>query len=80
MLSAQYPNGGWPQFYPLGRGYSRHITFNDGAMIGVMRTLKDVASNPKDYPFVDEKVREQCRQALARGLQCILDSQIIVWP
>ena len=78
MLSAQYPNGGWPQFYPLGRGYSRHITFNDGAMIGVMRALKDITSNTKDYPFVDEMVREQCRQALARGLQCILDSQIIV--
>ena len=78
MLRAQYPNGGWPQYHPDARGYSRHITFNDGAMIGVMRTLRDIADKPRDYPFVDEKIRLRCREAVARGIQCILDSQIIV--
>ena len=27
ILEAQYPNGGWPQFYPLSKNYHRHITF-----------------------------------------------------
>ncbi len=34
LLAAQYPNGGWPQFFPLRDDYSRHVTFNDGAMAG----------------------------------------------
>jgi Pectic acid lyase len=45
LLEAQYPNGGWPQFYPLRRGYYTHITYNDGAMMGVMNVLRDVAQN-----------------------------------
>ncbi|MEJ1972841.1 MAG: pectate lyase [Lacunisphaera sp.] len=32
LLAAQYENGGWPQFYPLRKGYYTHITFNDDAM------------------------------------------------
>ena len=44
LLAAQYPNGGWPQFFPLRTDYSRHITFNDDAMIGVATLLRDVAA------------------------------------
>ena len=40
VLSAQYPNGGWPQYYPLENNYSRRITFNDGAFIGIIEMLK----------------------------------------
>ena len=43
LLEAQYENGGWPQFYPRAKGYFRHITFNDDAMIGVMTLLREVA-------------------------------------
>ena len=35
LLAAQYPNGGWPQFFPPGEGYYSHITFNDDAMVHV---------------------------------------------
>src|SRR5256885_435371 len=27
ILQAQYPTGGWPQYYPPSRQYHRHITF-----------------------------------------------------
>ena len=40
ILKAQFSNGGWPQYFPLEKGYSRHITFNDGAYMGVMNLLK----------------------------------------
>ena len=43
LFAAQYPNGGWPQFYPLRDDYSRHITFNDDAMSGVLALLEDIA-------------------------------------
>ena len=32
MLESQYPNGGWPQWYPLRGGYHDHYTFNDNAI------------------------------------------------
>lgn len=76
MLSAQYGNGGWPQSYPNARGYSRHITFNDGAMIGVMTALRDIAQGAAAYPFVSAKARSQCAQAVAKGIRCILACQI----
>ena len=37
LLAAQYPNGGWPQFFPLREGYYSRITYNDNAMIRVLR-------------------------------------------
>ena len=44
LIGFQYPNGGWQQFYPpRPGGYWTHITYNDGAMIGVLSLLRDVA-------------------------------------
>jgi PelA/Pel-15E family pectate lyase len=80
LLEAQYANGGWPQFYPP-QGhprYSRHITFNDGAMIGAMTVLRDIAEQKPQYAFVDEGRREKAEQAVHKGIQCILKCQIIV--
>lgn len=77
LLEAQYTNGGWPQFYPLRpRGYYSHITFNDGAMIGVMELLRDVAAGKKPYGFVDEARRDRAAQGVSRGVECILRLQI----
>ena len=78
LLRAQYPNGGWPQYYPIRRGYYQHITFNDDAMIGVMRLLRDVGSKQRDYIFVDEARRERAGKAVEIGIQCILKTQIVV--
>src|SRR5258706_14338101 len=39
LFKAQYANGGWPQYYPRLTGYYKHITFNDDAMIGVLKLL-----------------------------------------
>ena len=32
LLAAQFPNGGWPQVWPLEGGYHDAITFNDNAV------------------------------------------------
>lgn len=78
LLKAQYPNGGWPQFYPDLRGYHKHITFNDGAMIGVMKLLRDVAHKKPIYSFVDEARRASAAKAVEKGIECILKTQVIV--
>ena len=78
LLAAQYPNGGWPQYWPEPGGYSRHITFNDGAMIGAMGVLRDVAGSKGDFAFVDEPRRRKARAADRKGIECILKCQIVV--
>ncbi len=78
LLKAQHPNGGWPQFYPNPTGYHKHITFNDGAMIGVMKLLRDVAAVKPQYAFVDETRRAQAARAVEKGIECILKTQVIV--
>lgn len=78
LLQAQYKNGGWPQYFPIRKGYYTHITFNDDAMIGVMRLLRDVAQKQSDYLFVDAARRERAAEAVAKGIECILKTQVIV--
>ena len=78
LLNAQYPNGGWPQFYPNPSGYHKHITFNDGAMIGVMKLLRDVAAVKPQYAFVDEVRRARAASAVEKGIDCILKTQVVV--
>jgi PelA/Pel-15E family pectate lyase len=77
VLAAQYANGGWPQFFPLRKGYYDHITFNDGAMVRVLQLTREVATE-KPYAFLDVKTRAACQQAFDRGITCILRSQIII--
>ncbi len=78
LLKAQYPNGGWPQFYPLRDGYYKHITFNDNAMINVMKLLRDVAAAKPAYTFVDDARRARAAKAVEKGIDVILKTQIVV--
>lgn len=77
VLSAQYQNGGWPQYYPLENNYSRRITFNDGAYFGVIELLKKIIDNDPDFLFVGNKVRKEATIAYEKGLDCILKCQIV---
>lgn len=77
ILNAQYPNGGWPQSYPPPAGYPRHITFNDDAMVRLMRFVREVADSPH-YDFVDTPRRAAARACFDQGIRCILRCQIVV--
>ena len=76
LLAAQYPNGGWPQFWPLRQGYYSRITYNDEAMIRVITVLREVAEGEAPYDFVDAARREKAAKAVALGIGCILKTQI----
>ncbi len=78
LLEAQYANGGWPQIYPGLRGYSKFITFNDGAMIGAMSVLRDITEKKPEYAFVDKARRQKAEKAGQKGIECILKCQIVV--
>jgi PelA/Pel-15E family pectate lyase len=76
ILSAQYPNGGWPQFYPDTSGYRKYITFNDGAMIGVMEVLQAIVQDKPFFSSVDKERRQKVKAAFEKGVSCILKTQI----
>lgn len=76
LLASQYENGGFPQFYPLRKGYYSHITFNDDAMIGALRLLRDIAQKKDDYKFVDEDRRVRAERAVAKAIPLILKLQV----
>jgi PelA/Pel-15E family pectate lyase len=77
VLSSQYANGGWPQYYPLQNNYSREITFNDDAMTGVMAMIKDmIIDNEPYYSIVEKGRREKLKTAYDKGIDCILKCQI----
>ena len=77
ILKAQYPNGGWPQYFPLSSEYHRHITFNDDTMVRLMVFLREVATSA-DFDFVDQGRRDAARGAFERGLDCIVKCQVVV--
>ena len=75
ILEAQYPIGGWPQYYPLSKNYHRYITFNDNAMVRILELLRDV-SESSDYAFLEMEYRTQAKAAVTKGIDCILHTQI----
>lgn len=77
LLKAQYKNGGWPQFYPNAKGYARHITYNDNAMINVMKLLRDIYECEPLYWYVPQELREKAKTAFDKGVECILATQVI---
>ena len=76
ILDAQYANGGWPQYFPLEKNYSRHITLNDGAYMGIMNLLDKIVHNNPNFSFVDEALKSKVLQSYNKGLDCILNMQI----
>jgi PelA/Pel-15E family pectate lyase len=86
LFAAQFPNGGWPQVWPLEGGYHDAITYNDGAMIEVMELMRRVADGQNEFSFVPSKLRARAAASFTRGMQCTLATQIVangrltVWP
>ena len=78
LLKAQYENGGWPQYFPLRKGYYTHITYNDDAMANVLELLRDIARGHQPYAFVDAGRRQKAERAVALGVECILKTQVVV--
>jgi PelA/Pel-15E family pectate lyase len=78
LLGAQYPNGGFPQVYPLQGGYHDAITFNDDAIAQVVALLGDVAPRQGDYAFVPPELAARAAAAQARAVDVILATQVRV--
>jgi PelA/Pel-15E family pectate lyase len=77
IVAAQFPNGGWPQVWPLQGGYHDALTYNDDALVNVLQLLSDVAAGANEFAFVPSAVRQKAAASIERGLTCILASQIV---
>jgi PelA/Pel-15E family pectate lyase len=77
LLAAQYPNGGWPQVYPLVGGYHDGITLNDDAMLNVILLLRDIGDSVDPaFTFIDKSLRTRCREAASRGIAWLIANQV----
>ena len=77
LLDAQYPNGGWPQRFPLHDNYGKNITFNDNAMTNVVMLFHEISEKQSPYEWVDADRRSKIAASYARGVDCILKCQVI---
>ncbi|WP_291873022.1 pectate lyase [Caulobacter sp.] len=86
LLAAQYPNGGWPQIYPIEGGFHDAVTFNDNAVAEAAMILEDVAEAKEGFDFAPPALRKTAGAASARAIRPILDAQVVVngkktvWP
>ena len=76
LLEAQYEHGGWPQFYPLKKNYSSHITYNDDAMMNVLYLLKNIKEQ-SDFISIKPtlEMENKITSAIQKGIDCILKTQ-----
>ena len=76
LLNAQYKNGGWPQFYPLKKGYYSNITYNDDAITNVLFLFKEIIDQPESYPIpIPNKINKKVLFSFKIGIDCITKTQ-----
>lgn len=76
LFEAQYKNGGWPQFYPLKKGYYTHITYNDDSMVNILNIMKQVGEETDFYSIKPSKeIVKKARKSFDIGIDCILKTQ-----
>ncbi len=79
LLSGQYDNGGWPQFWPKMRDYQIHITFNDDAMVNTMNLLRAINEGKEPYQGLsNDTLNAQLKKAFDKGVECILNTQMTI--
>ena len=77
LSEAQYPNGGFPQVFPLEGGYHDAITFNDDALVDVAGLFQSVVAREGDYAFVPPAVAGQAQEAVDKVVRLILATQVV---
>lgn len=70
IFQAQFPNGAWPQCYPLEGAYHDAVTLNDNALGNIMELLVLAASGAGECHWLDapRQARAAASLAAARGV------------
>jgi PelA/Pel-15E family pectate lyase len=84
LLEMQYESGAFPQVYPKQDSthslYENMGTFNDDATVRVLSLFQKVYYQlpPFDTNLVEEEIRQRIQGAYLKGIDYILESQIVV--
>ncbi len=79
LKNLQTEKGGFAQVYPKRGNYSDYVTFNDDAMVSVMKLLRNVYEKKAPYTnIVDDTTRAEIKAMFDKGIEYILASQIEV--
>lgn len=78
ILLAQYPNGGWPQNFPLTGGYHDDITYNDAVTTNLLEIVQAVSTGGKGMGFVPENLRRRASKSYAAALESVIATQVVV--
>jgi len=76
LFKSQYPNGGWPVFYPHKGAYYGVIHFNDNSIVGVLTLLRQIEKGKPEFSWLPDAYRAKVSESLKRGTNCILDTQV----
>ncbi|MBR7950130.1 pectate lyase [Microvirga sp. STR05] len=77
LLAMQYPNGGFPQYYPDESGYRHQITYNDNAMVKALQVLRDLSRRTNDLDALDASLTAPAAKAVDLGIACMLKTQYV---
>lgn len=75
LLTAQYANGGWPQYYPDASLYRAEITYNDDAIVDVLTIMLNISTKANDFDVVNASYISKASDAVKKGVDCILKTQ-----
>ncbi|KQV47096.1 hypothetical protein ASC95_25485 [Pelomonas sp. Root1217] len=78
LLAAQFPNGGWPQVWPLQGGYHDTITLNDNAVVEVAELMGAIGRGEEGLGFLPAAQRAAALAAEAKVVDLLLAAQIRV--
>ncbi len=76
LFDAQFPNGGWPQVWPLQGGYHNALTLNDNAMVQVATLMGAAARGEPEFAFLSASMRQRAADSERRAIANLLDTQI----
>ena len=68
LLKAQYPNGGWPQYYSNFSSYRSQIIYNDKAMVNVLNMLVDVVEGVNNLEVINLNFTNKIANAVQRAI------------
>lgn len=76
LFDAQFPNGGWPQVWPLQGGYHNALTLNDNAMVQVATLLDEAARGEQEFAFLSDAQRALAAASERQAIASLLAAQI----
>lgn len=78
LLSAQYDNGGFPQYFPNASIYRAQITLNDNAMVNALTVLDKAATGTDGFEAIQPALRQEAQRGVEKGINCLLKLQVKV--